>query len=376
MAYNFPGSLNIFPRLDQDMLIMYARNPRSMPLARYALFADTKYQLSYYTAVDDSNAIRIVDGARQAAIWPDGAPRPDGQNNRIAHRFENIQLERHLHNFPHGTISLANQPYDIISRNMIQMAQRAGTLRAIWAKYVIDAAITATTLGSAALSTLSGAPSDISAGTTTNPIFLLALQTAAQTIFQNTNGVINEKYLKVVIPPAVATLLARSAEIRDYVKGSPDAMSVVTRGFSNNRFGLPLMYYGYELIVEDTVYMSSRRGATNVLANVYADKSIYIFARMDRQGASGMDGGAFGTQPGSMEENTFPTTPSTLCLFEGPYYTLKEDGSTEIRNGTYGMGSEVHVDTKNEVVDAGIRDNFSVKAVTPQSGYVWTGVIP
>ena len=374
MAYQTPGAFNLFSQLDDDLRIMFARNPRKMPLARYALFGDLNYQVSYYTKIDSTVGIKLPGRNKYAAIWADGQNRPDGQANRISHRFESIKLERHLHNFPQGTISLANQPYDIISNNMFLMAQRAGTLRALWAYLEIYAAVTASEIATATLGSIVSGATDISAGTVTNPIFLKVLQYCSQYIHQHTNGVVNEQYLKVVMGPDVALKLGASAELLDYVARSSSARDVLEKGFSNNRFGLPLEYHGYELIVEDTVLDSGNVG-TNTLANVFTADDIWVLARMDANMGSGIDAGAAGSYGGA-EGNVFPTTFSTLSLMEGPFWTLQQNGKTEVRDGTHGMGSEMHVDTKNEVVDAAIRDTFATKVTAGASGFVVTDVLP
>ena len=43
-------------------------------------------------------------------------------------------------------------------------------------------------------------------------------------------------------------------------------------------------------------------------------------------------------------------------------------------DGTYGMGSEMHVDTKHERVDGAIRDTFATKVTAGASGFVLTTV--
>lgn len=373
MAYQTPGAFNLFPQLDTDLRIMFARNPRKMPLARYALYGDLKYQVSYYTKIDSTVGIKLPGRNKYAAIWADGQDRPDGQANRISHQFVSVKLERHLHNFPHGAISLANQPYDIISNNMFLMAQRAGTLRALWAYLEIYAAVTA---GDIATSTLNAAISktDITAGTVADPVFLKALLYCAQYIHQHTNGVVNEQYLKVVIPPIIAKPLAYSAEMLDYVARSSSARDVLENGFSNNRFGLPLKYHGFELVVEDTVLDSGNVG-TNTLGDVFTADDIWVLARMDRSMGSGIDAGTPGNY-GGQEGNVFPTTFSTLSLLEGPFWTMNDNGTTTVRDGTYGMGSEMHVDTKNERVDGAIRDTFATKVTAGASGFVLTDCLP
>lgn len=369
MAYAVPGPTNIFPYLDSDIRIMYARNPRKMPLARYALYGDVNKQIAYYTKINSNVGIKIPGSNKNHAIWADGQDRPHGQHNKISHSFENLTLHRHLHNFPHGAIALANQPYDVISNNMLLMAQKAGTLRALWAYLEINAAVTATTIPTSTLSAATG-DTDVSAGTTTDPKFLKALLYAAQYIHQHTNGVVNEQYLKVVMGPLVARKLAVSAEMRDYVKGSPDAMKVLSRGFSNARYGLPMEYYGFELVVEDTVIDTGNPGTTT-LADVFSTDDIWVLARVDKNMGSGMEAAS------PLEgENVFPTTFSCLSLFEGPFWSLTDSGKTEVRDGTYGMGSEIWVDTKNERVEGAIRDNFTTKVTAGDSGFVFTDVLP
>lgn len=369
MPYTFAGQANMFPQLDQDIRILYVRNPRKLPLSRYALFADSKRQLTHYTVIDNNPAFRFPGGNKESAMWPDGTPRPDGRLNRISVKYEPIRLERHLHNAPHGAMGVANQTYDVISNQILLLAQRAGTLRTLWAYAQMQADITSNRITNAALNTLSGNPTDITAGTVTNPIFLRALVNASQVIHRQTGGVVNESHLKVVIPPVIAVKLAESAEMRDYVARSPSAMGVLHSGFSNNRYGLPLQYHGFEIVVEDTVVDTALPWATSVLGDVFSAKQVWILARQDGNMGSGMQGP-------DAEGDTYPTTFSTLAVFEGPYYTLNDAGGVEYRDGTYGMGSEIRVDKDNEIVEPAIRDNFGIVTPAALTGYVYTSAIP
>lgn len=369
MPYVFAGPNSIFPQLDKDINIGFARNPNKLPLARYALHAPVKGQLTHYTVIDHNVNFRFPGTNKDIAAWPDGTPRPDGRNNRISVKHEPIQVNRHLHNAPHGAMSVANQTYDVVSAQMMSLAQRAGTLRTIWAYAQMQADITASRIANAALNTLPGNPTDITAGTVTNPIFYLALNNAAQAIHRATGGVVNESHLKVVIPPVIAIKLATSAEMLDYVARSPAAMSVLAQGFSNNRYGLPQFYKGYELVVEDTVVDSAVHWAASSLGDVFSAKQVWIVARQDKNMGSGIEGPeAVGTK--------YPTVFSTLAVFEGPYYTLNTDGSVATRDGTYGMGTEVVVNTRDEIVEPAVRDNFGVVSPAPMTGYVYTSAIP
>lgn len=368
MPYVFPGSVNQFPFLDKDLRIFYARNPARFPLARYALMASAPRQLTHYTVIDHAVNFRFPGSNTEIAVWPDGTPRPDGRQNRISAKFEPIEMQRYLHNAPHGAMSIANQSYDVISTQMLSLGQRAGTLRALKAYARMQALITANTITN---STLNAAISetDITAGTVTNPIFYEALNYAAQVIHNQSGGVVNESDLRVVIGPTIARKLALSAEMLDYVARSPDAMDVMNRGFSNNRFGLPLRYKNYELVVEDTVVDTAQYWATAAPAAVFSANQIWILARQDGKGGNGVNGA-------EVAEGTYPTIHTALAVFEGPYYTVTEGGTVEYRGGTFGMGSDIFVNTRDEILEPSIRDNFGLVSPAPLSAYVYTSAMP
>jgi len=376
MGYATTGAVNHFPVLDANLRILYARNPKRMPLARYALYADFKKQINYYTKIDHDVGIRIVGGNKYQNIWPDSNLKPDGQMNRLKFQYVPFNLERHVHNFPQGAMTVANTTFDLLNDNMMMMAQHAGTLRALWAYQAVQDAITDGTIVNDTLLATIGT-NDIGSGTTANPVFLKALLYATQSIFSRTGGAVNEEYLIAVIPPDVARRVAESAELREYVKSSPTAMGVLTKGFSNNRFGLPLEYNGYQLVVEDTVMITSNDGAAKTVANVFSADQLWVFSRMDANRRNGIEAPKPTMRGDSIdgEANALPTTFSTLVVGEGPYYTFSPDGRAEYRDGTYGMGSEVWVDQKNEIVESGVRDNFGVKVTSEYSGYAFTSVL-
>lgn len=368
MPYAFPGSVNQFPYLDKDLRIFYARNPARLPLARYALMASAPRQLTHYTVIDHTPNFRFPGSNTELAVWPDGTPRPDGRMNKISHKFEPIEMQRYLHNAPHGAMSIANQSYDVISTQMLSLGQRAGTLRTLKAYARMQALITANTITN---STLNAAISktDITAGTVTDPVFYNALNYAAQVIHQQTGGVVNERDLRVVIPPVIAKKLASSAELMDYVARSPDAMDTLNRGFSNNRFGLPLRYKNYEIVVEDTVVDTAQYWATASVADVFSAKQIWVLARQDGRGGNSQNGV-------EIAEGNYPTIHTALAVFEGPYYTVTEGGTVEYRGGTFGMGSDIYVNTRDEILEPSIRDNFGLVSPAPLSGYVFTAAMP
>ena len=73
----------------------------------------------------------------------------------------------------------------------------------------------------------------------------------------------------MTINPKVARELAASPEIHEYIKGSYWAKDEIEKGaHPNGKYGLPSSIYGFSVIVENAVRVTSQKGATR--ASQYA----------------------------------------------------------------------------------------------------------
>jgi len=361
MPYATPGATNFFPILDQQLRVMYARNPRDFALPRYVLMADAPKQLSYYQTIDHAKAIRIPGSNQYSSYWADGANRPSGIMNSVEGNVSPIRLYRHLHNFQHGAMAVGQADYDVMKLNSYLMAQKAMTMRTLWVRNVL----TASSIPSVTAATANGSFTAIGSGTVTNPVMLRILNYCGQKILKATGGVVKGIHLRAVFGPTVAAALATSAELLNFIAQSSSAMENLISGF-NRVHNIPETYRGYPLVVEDSVIEDGNIGSASDPDFIWNSDDMFVLARIDKEGGTGLEGPGFSGEDG----NIFPTQFSTCTLFEGPYYSVKGG-----RDGSYGMAVESIVDEINERREGGVRDNFGSEVTSIYSGMRVTGLI-
>lgn len=118
------------------------------------------------------------------------------------------------------------------------------------------------------------------AGTSNNPVIELAMMTAAQKINLETIGVVQPRDLIFLCNPVAARKLSLSAEIHDYVK-QPAGIQIVKGDELSMRqnWGLPPQLYGIDVVVDDAVRVSTKKGATLASGYILGDNEAYLLAR-------------------------------------------------------------------------------------------------
>jgi len=103
----------------------------------------------------------------------------------------------------------------------------------------------------------------------------------AQRVQKATLGVVRPRDLAFVVSPTSADLMGRSAEVHAYLANSPFALAQV-RGDAPNQnglWGLPDALYGIPIIVDDTVRVSSRKGAATLVSGYILGNQGIMVAR-------------------------------------------------------------------------------------------------
>ena len=117
------------------------------------------------------------------------------------------------------------------------------------------------------------------AGSSTNPYLKILIQAVAEKILQATLGVVKRKDLVMVVNPNCAGKLAKSGEIIDLIKQSPDAYAMLRQDDQFNQWGLPPILYGIKVVVEDAIRVTSKKGASKTTAYCAPNQDIVFLAR-------------------------------------------------------------------------------------------------
>jgi hypothetical protein len=300
----FAGPYSVFvPSLEASgrLVTGYSRNVNKFALPRYAQYVKAKEMTGYYLRLSDQEAARVV--TTQEFEWPDGQVRPMHEDGLEQFNFVPFITHRYDYGFTIGWLTEQQATWPIMEQHsQIKAAQcmTARTTRALGVATTVanwqaatsgDYDMTVDHTGTAS----SFAGGYVDQGASTTPYMKIFLDKAAVLINQETIGVVEQTQLHAIMNPNTARLIAEGPEVHDYIKGSYWAQEELIKGLSpNNQFGLPSKLYGYDIVVENTVKVTSRKsgpsGTYTAPTRVFAmpDQTILLCARVgDLEGVYG-----------------------------------------------------------------------------------------
>ena len=343
----YPGGINTYVKSHDatgNLIVSFSRNPSDFPLARYAQYREVSKSQGYYLRIHTEQAGRLVGGKFDEYVWPDGADRPRRNSGTEKFHFADYRTERLDYDFTLGYKAAEEADWNIRETEAAFHAQQAMTGRTLqavselqdtnnWdATHVID------------VSTIPGNTGNWETSTTQRLDIKRSLNYGKNRIRIDTLGVVTEKDLILVMNPVTAQRIGESQEIVDYIKGSPDAWAqVIGQEGKWSQYGMPNVLYGTEVVIEDAVMTTSRRGASTVVRqDVMNDGVAFLLAR-----------------PGGLtsKANSGPSF-ATLMLF------IKEEMTVETRD-----------DPDNRRTEGHVVDDVDAVMTAPVSGFYFLAVI-
>lgn len=253
------------PADSNNLMVDFSRNPASFPLNRYSQLVPVKRPAGKWTKMTVETAGRLKQSDVRDHLWMDGADAPRGNLNNESFAFEDFNCYRYLYADKAGTMAIENAAWDFVQWMSRRMAQQAMTGRT---QLVVNAATTTGNYPTANTSdtTLINGGYQWPDGTTANLAIKKSINYARMTIMQAVlSGMEKPQYI-LVINPNLARHISETQEFVDMIKGSKDSYDEVQGSLSgqnpNEEFGLPRRLYGCELVVENTVKITSDKGAT------------------------------------------------------------------------------------------------------------------
>ena len=272
MAFAYPSGFNTFvPSFEASghLVVAFSRNPKDFPLNKWISLTPVKKSVGYYLRITPEVAARVINNDLREFIWTDGDDAPDGNWGTESFSWFPFNTTRYSFPFRLGYKAEEQADWKILSAHSEFAAQDAMTARAVRcinklldsAQYASSHVKTATVWGGGFWS----------AGTSTSPIIKKSLNAMAQQIQLDTLGKVKPSDLNLVISPLTADIMARSAEIHDYAKGSYVVQRVLEDGAvnPNQQWGLPPSLYGFPIVVDDTVQVTTKKGATTTTAYAF-----------------------------------------------------------------------------------------------------------
>lgn len=286
MAKNAPAGSNTYiPSYDATMgLIAFTRKPASFRLNEYVKYLKTKKDQGYYLTLDADEPARVVD--MDDYLWADGADAPDGNGEKSEFEYTSYRTVRYNFAFNVGYKAVEQAEWPVIQAHAAKTLAKSMTLRSMKA-----AALLTTSANFGANTAAATGPWSSS---TEDALYIQNdLQTALLAVEKATNGIVYaEDSFVLVMNPTTARLIAKSPEYRNYIKGSPDALSYLTDHTNPNRiYGLAPRIYGIKVVVENAVKVTTRKGATAVRSFVWPDGTVTLTSRPE--GLVGTEGSEF-----------------------------------------------------------------------------------
>lgn len=332
--------------------VAFSRNPNSFPVASYLKMVGTTKNTGYWKRWLGQAHARVIDDKRFA--WPYGKPRPQPVENAMFEYVEFREKRRTFgYDFDQETVDQADEDTVAIERAgkaalcMTARTARVATLLTTTSNWATSAD---GNLSANHYSTSSAfGYGDLSAGSATDPRLFNTVNKIAEIITKDSLGIVSDvpATTSMIMNPTTARKLAGSQELVEYLKGSPSAYArIVGRLHRNAQFGLPEELFGHNLIIENTVKVTSERRATLAQSFAFPDDTIAIVTRY------GDIDGHF-----NAANNTAGTDFSTATAF------YKED-----------MTVEEFSDTKNRLLDGYVTEQIIEVLTCPATGYLLTSV--
>lgn len=346
MPAAFPSAQSVFVRSHEasgKLVIDYARNPRDFTVNEYVQVKPVEKVAGYYLRMTVEEAGRIQQSDLRDYIWYDGDPAPEGVDNKESHLWLPFTCKRYAYPVTLGNLTVEQATWDIVAQYSSIEARKAMTART---QKVITAATTTGNWDATHyidVSAIPDASGDWMQSTVARQDIKRSLEYAALIIMKDTLSAIDpQKDLRLVINPEDAAGLSRTQEIVDYIKSSPHALAQVKGelGGRNALFGLPDKIYGFDLCVEKTVKVSSRKGATAVREFVLPSGTALLVSR-----------------PGGLEGVAGAPSFSTLSVF------AIEEMTVETLN-----------DVNNRRVQVRVVENYTAEVTAPASGFMFQNI--
>lgn len=315
-----PGGSNTFIPNHQatgSLVIGFSRNVTDFPLNDYIQIKPVEQDQGRYLRITTEEAGRILDADLSEFVWADGADRPQNNDGTELFNFLDYRTQRYNFAYKLGYKATDQATWDIAKSHQAMKAQQCMTGRVNRVQSVLGTTANWETGHRSAVGSITGNTGTWDVSTTARQDIKRSLNHAAEQILKSSLSVVRKKDLRLVLNPTAAHRISECQEIVDHIKGSPEAYSQVKGATGRwSQWGLPDSIYGFPVVVEDTVKVTSRRGATSASRSfVMGDSVAYLLARPGSLVAPAGDGPNF----------------STICIFAYEEMTVEEFRDDENR---------------------------------------------
>lgn len=345
----YPGQSNTYVKdhaATNFLITQFSRNVKDFPLNQYIQYLPVKKDTGYYLRLNIEQAGRLKDGKLDKHVWPDGADRPEHNDGTSAFNWVDFRAIRFNYGCTLGWLSRDQAGYNIQDVELANKAQLAMTARTKRVHEVLANNSLWDSTHVTDVTTISGNTGRWDQSTTGRADIKRSLGYAHNIIRLHTLAVVKKKKdMQLVMNPTTARKVAECQEIINAVIQSRFAMSHMTNDESQfDEYGLPSKLYGFKVVIEDTVMVSSPIGASTVTyQDVCPDGVVYLLSRPGGLVARSANNGV---------------NYSTVMSF------MKEDMTTEAKDDPDNRRSKINV-----------VDHTAEELTAPVSGFKFENVV-
>lgn len=344
MAYSVTSGTNTFiPNHEATggLIVGFSRNPKDFAMNKYLEIRKVDRVAGYYLTLASQQPARITTSDIAKYVWADGNARPSGIDNLDKFTFVRYDTVRYDYPFTIGDMAQQQADWDPILVHAQSTAQEAMTARGLLSYATLSAASWGSNTSAVDGGLVAGGKNWTN-GTDTTPYIKTSLNKAKIQVLKSTIGVVKPRMMKLVINPNTARAMAESQEIHSYLARSVFAYPNLAGDQALvDDYGLPPILYGHEVVVDDTVVITSKPNSSGTATYTFsvADGEAFFLSRVG--GIEGPAGGpAF----------------STLTAF---FYQDE-------------MTVETLADPRNRRTEGHVVDNYQIQVTSPRSGYYFT----
>lgn len=291
----FPQGNNTFvpPDISGRLRIGFSRNAKDFMFPKYWQYTETPLRSAYYLRLTTQEAARVLNTTDWE--WPDGQPMRSHADGTESFNFVPFTTDRRAYPFRIGDLAVKQAAWPIVEQHSQLKAAQLMTNRSVRG---LTTATTASNWNSSTdTANLSANHTDTAtnvgggkfdAGSSTSPFIRIGLGKIAELINRDTLGVVNcqPDQMFLVMNPNTARAMAKSAEIVDYMKGSPFSYPSLKGETSQaGYYNLPPVLFGYTVIVENAVKVTNKMNVAKATAYCFPDDTILVASRV-----GGLDG--------------------------------------------------------------------------------------
>lgn len=346
-TYVYPSGSNTFVRdhaATNYLVTQYARNPKDFYLPRYIQYLPVKREAGYYLRLNAEQCMRLVGGESTENVWYDSADAPNRNDGTEKFAFADYKTERYAFPFKLGYKAREQAGWNIQDAEMANAAQRAMTSRTKLVHTVLETDSNWDTGHYLDVTTISGVTGTWDVSTTSRMDIKRSINYGMNVIRRATAGKVrSKKDLQLVISPTTAQKIGTSQEmINAFIQSVEARKQWEGKAPDYDDHGIPRYLYGVEVVIEDSVMVTSEQNASTVTrSDVCADDVAYLVAR-----------------PGKLVAPSGGPTYSSVILF------TYEDMTTELKD-----------DPDNRVVKGRVVDDIGARMVAPASCFKFKNVL-